>query len=236
MKKLSPKLQTLVVDNSLTQRTLLAKLVQKHPQLELAGIYGNALETYRHLGESRVDLLLLDVEMPLITGFDLIDTLKEEVQVILVTANPQYALKAFDYGVRDFLLKPVDPLRFKIAIRKAVSVHRTKYPLQHTGPTLDVRCDLEKRQITIADILWVEAMGDYVKLITEEEKIVILSTMKALIAKLPKDKFLRIHRSYIVNLEKVDLFNSTSVEIAGKKLPMSRSKSPRLEKLLHPLG
>ncbi len=236
MKKLSPKLQTLVVDNSLTQCTLLSKLVHKHPQLEMAGVYENALDTYRHLGESHVDLLLLDVEMPLISGFDLIDTLKEEVQVILVTANPQYALKAFEFGVTDYLLKPVDPLRFKTAIRKAVSVHRTKFPPVQTGITLDVRCDLEKRQIAIADLLWIEAMGDYVKLITEEEKIVILSTMKALIAKLPKDKFLRIHRSYIVNLEKVDLFNSTSVEIAGQKLPMSRSKSPRLEKLLQPLG
>ena len=105
----------------------------------------------------------------------------------------------------------------------------------HKRESLVIRCDLQQREVHIEDLLWVEAMGDYVKLITRTERMVVLSTMKAMLKKLPKDRFLRIHRSYIVNLEMVDKFTSTRVEIGGKVLPMSRSRKPNLERMLQPM-
>jgi DNA-binding LytR/AlgR family response regulator len=101
---------------------------------------------------------------------------------------------------------------------------------------MTIRCDLQQREVDITDLLWVEAMGDYVKLVTKTGRVVVLSTMKAMAKKLPGDRFLRIHRSYIVNLEKVDNFTSTRVEINGNHLPMSRSRKPGLERRLEAQG
>ncbi|MBT8177913.1 MAG: response regulator transcription factor [Eudoraea sp.] len=234
MKKENPKLGTLILDHSATQRALLTHLAKQHPELELQGAYGDATTAHKRLGEVLVDLVILNIEMPVISGFNFIDTLDEYTQVIFVTASPQYALEAFDHGVTDYLLKPPTAKRFRQAVEKAVKKHQGSHkPLK--SDLLVIRCDLQQREVNVAEILWVEAMGDYVKLITPSERVVVLSTMKAMTKKLPKDRFLRIHRSYIVNLGMVDKFNSTSVDIGGKTLPMSRSKKPVLEQMLYPM-
>ena len=233
MKKEDRKLGTLVLVNSPTQRMLLTHLVKKQPELKLLGAYGDATTAYKGLSEVRADLLILEIEMPIISGFNFIETLDDNIQVIFITASPHYALKAFDHGVTDYLLKPPSAGRFRRAVEKAVKKHLGS----HTPAKSDmlvIRCDLQQREVNVSEILWVEAMGDYVKLITPTERVVILSTMKAMSEKLPEDRFLRIHRSYIINLGMVDNFNSTSVDIAGNTLPMSRSKKPVLEQMLHP--
>ncbi len=233
MKKGNPKIGTLILDHSPTQRLLLAHLVKQQPELELLGAFGDPTAVHKKLGEVRADLVILNVEMPVISGFNFIDTLDEDIQVIFVTAASQYALDAFDHGVTDYLLKPPTAKRFRQAVEKALRKHTGSYKPAKED-LLVIRCDLQQREVNIAEILWVEAMGDYVKLITASERVVVLSTMKAMSEKLPKDRFLRIHRSYIVNLGMVDKFNSISVDVAGKTLPMSRSKKPVLEQMLHP--
>ena len=234
MKKENGKLGTVILDNSPTQLTLLKKLVLQQPELELLGAFGNPLDAHQRIGEVRANLLILDVELPYMNGFNFIETLNEHTQIIFATASPDHALKAFDHGITDYLMKPVDPERFRKAIAKAVRNHTTvlKSPEQEK---LVIRCDLQQREVNVAEILWVEAMGDYVKLVTPTERVVVLSTLKAMDKKLPDNRFLRIHRSYIVNLDRVDRFNSTSVDIGGKTLPMSRSHKPVLEQKLHAL-
>ena len=235
MKKDSPKLGTLILDPSATQRLLITHLVKKHPQLELLGAFDNPTAAYERMGEVKVDLVLLEVDLPLISGFNFMEALDEDTQTVIITASPQHALKAFDYGVTDYLLKPLDPTRFGLCVQKTLNkyagLHQTR-----KKESMTIRCDLQKREVDISEILWVEAMGDYVKLITRTERVVVLSTMKSMANKLPEDRFLRIHRSYIVNLEKVDNFTSTRVEINGNLLPMSRSRKPSLEQRLEPLG
>ena len=235
MKKENPKLGTLILDNSPTQRALLTQLVKQQPELELLGAYGDVTTAHKRLSEVQADLVILEIEMPMISGFNFIDTLDEHTQTIFVTASPQYALKAFDHGVTDYLIKPPSSKRFRQAIEKALRKHLGAYKSRKED-LLVIRCDLQQREVNVAEILWVEAMGDYVKLITPTERVVVLSTMKAMTSKLPKERFLRIHRSYIVNLGMVDKFNSTSVDIDGKTLPMSRSKKPVLEQMLRPLS
>ncbi|MCX2720118.1 LytR/AlgR family response regulator transcription factor [Lentiprolixibacter aurantiacus] len=235
MKKNTPKLGTLILDPSPTQRLLIAHLVSKQPQLKLVGAYDNPTEAYRRMGEVKVDLLLLEVDLPMIDGFNFMESLNEDTQTVIITTSAHHALKAFDYGVTDYLLKPINPLRFAQCIQKTLK----KYTVLHQTrkkESMTIRCDLQKREVDISELLWVEAMGDYVKLITKTERVVVLSTMKAIVNKLPQDRFLRIHRSYIVNLEKVDNFTSTRVEINGNLLPMSRSRKPSLERRLEPLG
>jgi DNA-binding LytR/AlgR family response regulator len=187
------------------------------------------------MGEVKVDLIILDVDLPLIDGFNFMEALDEKTQTVIITASPQHALKAFDYGVTDYLLKPLDPKRFALCVQKTLKKHSGLHQTKKRE-SMTFRCDLQKREVDISELLWVEAMGDYVKLITTTERIVVLSTMRAMADKLPEDRFLRIHRSYIVNLEKVDNFTSTRVEISGNLLPMSRSRKPGLERRLEPLG
>lgn len=235
MKKNTPKLGTLILDPSPTQRLLITYMVNKNPQMLLLGAYDNPTDAYRRMSEVNVDLVILEVDLPLIDGFNFMEALNENTQTIIITASPQHALKAFDYGVTDYLIKPLNPQRFGLSIQKALNkysgLHQTK-----KKESMTIRCDLQKREVDISELLWVEAMGDYVKLITKTERVVVLSTMKAMANKLPRDRFLRIHRSYIVNLEKVDNFTSTRVEINGNLLPMSRSRKPSLERRLEPLG
>ena len=235
MKKKSPKLGTLILDPSPTQRLLIKHLVNKQPELLLLGDYDNPADAYKRMGEIKIDLVILEVDLPLIDGFNFMEALDEDTQTIIITTSPKHALKAFDYGVTDYLLKPLDPKRFGLCVQKILSkysgLHQTR-----KKESMTIRCDLQKREVDISEILWIEAMGDYVKLITGSERVVVLSTMKAMANELPKDRFLRIHRSYIVNLEKVDNFTSTRVEINGNILPMSRSRKPSLERRLEPMG
>ena len=234
MNKENSKLGTVLLDNSPTQLTLLKKMVLQQPELQLLGAYNNPLDAHQCIGDTRADLLILDIELPYMNGFNFIETLDENTQLIFATASSEYALKAFEYGITDYLIKPVNPDRFRKAIEKAVFNYSNSHRSSHTEK-LVIRCDLQQREVNVAEILWVEAMGDYVKLVTPTERVVVLSTLKAMDKKLPDSHFLRIHRSYIVNLDRVDRFNSTSVDIAGKTLPMSRSHKPELEQMLHAL-
>lgn len=229
------KLKTVVVDYSDTQRHLITHLVESHKNLELLAVFECAEEAAAMLEISAPDLLLLDIEMPQLNGFRLLESLEPRTQVILITSNPDYALRAFDIGVTDYLLKPVRALRFEQAIRKAVLNNPKNRGLEAEIPSLHVKSDHEIKRIAIPDIRWIEATGDYVKIITNRERILVLSTMKAIEEELPKDKFLRIHRSYIVNLKKVDNFSSTSVEVEGIRLPMSRKRKTELEDILWPM-
>ena len=235
MKKNSSKLGTLILDPSPTQRRLISHMVNKQSQLLLLGACDNPTDAYRIMSEVKVDLLILEVDLPLIDGFNFMEALGEETQTVIITASDHHALKAFDYGVSDYLLKPLDPKRSGICLQKVLNKY-TALNQTRKRESMTIRCDLQKREVDISELLWVEAMGDYVKLITSSERVVVLSTMKAMADKLPKDRFLRIHRSYIVNLEKVDNFTSTRVEINGNILPMSRSRKPSLERRLEPMG
>lgn len=225
-------LNTLVVENSKVQQTIICKLVQNHEDLHLSAICNNAIEAIRIIKNHKIDLILLDIEMPHINGFDILNSLDKNIEIIIITANPNHALEAFDYGVTDYLLKPVKIDRFYKAVKKAsINYGKVCVPVEQ-GEFLMVRSNMKNRKINIKEIKWVEALCDYIKIITENENLIVLSTMKSISDKLPSDRFLRIHRSYIVNLNKVEKFGCTSVEIDQHQLPMSRKQKPKLELLL----
>ena len=195
--------------------------------------YSNAVEANNGLKNKEIDLIFLDVEMPIINGFDLLESLDDPPQVILITGNPDYALKAFDYNVTDYLYKPISLARFNTSVKRAVANYEQINKQNEEEEYIFVKSNLRQRKVVLNDIMWVEALGDYVKLVTNEGNVVILSTMKSFEQKLPKEKFLRIHKSYIVNLEKVEKFNSKTVEVAGNQVPLSRNKKNELEQALY---
>lgn len=227
------KLRSIIVDDSSMQRMAVAKLVNNHPNLILVAEYSNAIEAKNGIKHNDIDLIFLDVEMPIITGFDLLESLDNSPQVILITGKPDYALRAFDYDVTDYLHKPITLSRFDASVKRAVTKYEQIHKVTEDEEHIFVKSNLKKRKVVLNDIKWIEALGDYIKLVTDEANIVILSTMKSFEKQLPEDKFLRIHKSYIVNLEKVEKFNSKNVEVSGKQIPLSRNKKMELIEALN---
>jgi len=226
-------LRTLVVENSKVQCNIIARLVRNHDHLNLVATSSNAIEANRIIKNHKIDLILLDIEMPFIDGFSLMESMDQKIEVIIISGNSDYALKAFDYDVTDFLLKPLNYDRFNNAILKVLKKQSCKGNIiEEDVEFLIVRSNKKKKSINIKEIKWVEALGDYIKIITDKEKVTALSTMKLISDKLPNDRFLRIHRSYIVNLNKVEKFGCTTVEIDEHQIPMSRKQKPKLEFLL----
>ncbi|HRB70331.1 LytTR family DNA-binding domain-containing protein [Flavobacterium sp. WV_118_3] len=227
------KINCIVVDDSSIQRLTITKLVTENPNLSLVGEFSNAIEAKNCITNKNVDLVFLDIEMPVISGFDLLDGLKAKPQVIFITSKTEYAVKAFDYAATDYLHKPITRERFNVAVKKAMNfVLLGKENSDEESPFIFIKSNLKKLKIYISRIKWIEAYGDYVKVITDEDNHLVLSTMKAFENELPKDKFIRVHKSFIVNIDKIDKFNSKFAEIGTNKIPLSRNKKEDLVKAI----
>ncbi|HEA28930.1 MAG TPA: response regulator transcription factor, partial [Leeuwenhoekiella sp.] len=195
--------------------------------------YNNAIETKNGLLETKVDLIFLDIEMPILTGFDLLDDLVHKPQIVFVTGKTKYAYKAFNYNAIDYLRKPLTKDRFMNAVHKALSMHKLKMEGNvQEDDYIFVKSNLKKKKVFLNELKFIEALGDYVKLITYNEPIIVLSTMKAFDEQLPSDRFMRIHKSYIINIDKVEKYNSRNIEIEGDKIPLSRHKKAKLMEVL----
>ena len=150
-----------------------------------------------------------------------------------MTGKTKYAYEAFKYNAIDYLRKPITKDRFMNAVHKAISLHK----LRHEGAVEDdeyifVKSNLKKKKVFLNELKYIEALGDYVKLVTYNEPIIVLSTMKAFEKQLPVDRFMRIHKSYIINIDKIEKYNSRNIEIDGDKIPLSRHKKAKLMEVL----
>ena len=222
-----------VVDDSTLQRLSIVKLIENHQSLNLVAQYNNAIEAKEGIATSDIDLIFLDIEMPILSGFDLLDDLTVKPQIIFVTGKTKYAFKAFDYDAIDYLRKPISKERFLNAVHKAVTNYKLKNEEGFDEEDfIFVKSNLKKRKVFLNELRYIEALGDYVKMVTEHDSSVVLSTMKAFEALLPKDRFLRIHKSYIVNLDKVIRYNSKVIELEKEQLPLSRNRKTDLVQAL----
>jgi len=227
------KINCIVVDDSNVQRQIIVKFVSEHQNLSLIGEFSNALEAKNCISNQDVNLVFLDIEMPVINGFDLLDGLKVKPQVIFITSKPEYAVKAFDYSATDYIQKPISRERFNQSVKKAISlISLNKENSDEENPYIFIKSNLKKLKLYIFRIKWIEAFGDYVKIITDNENHLVLATMKSFEQELPKDKFVRVHKSYIVNIDKIDKFNSKYAEIGTSKIPLSRNKKEELFKYI----
>jgi two-component system LytT family response regulator len=225
----NPILKCAIVDDSTLQRLSIVRLIKNHPSLELIAEYSNAIEAKIGLATSEIDLVFLDIEMPILSGFALLDDLTLKPQIIFVTGKTKYAFKAFDYDAVDYLRKPISKERFLNAVHKAVSNFKMKNDESFDeNDFIFVKSNLKKRKVFLNDLKYIVALGDYVKLVTENDSLIVLSTMKTFEAILPEDRFLRIHKSYIVNLDKVLRYNSKVIELEKQQLPLSRNRKSQL--------
>ena len=224
-------LNTIVVEDSDTQRALICKLVEEHSNLRLIGDFRNGIMALNDIRKNKVDLILLDIEMPVVSGFDLLESLEDRPQIVLISHKSDYALKAFDYDITDYLKKPIGKSRFNTAVVRALNQHN-HMAIKKREDFVYVNVNLQKKKVPLNSIEWIEATGDYIKLVTKGDHFLVLSSMKSFLKKLPEKRFVRIHKSFIVNVNKVDNWSANRVEVGGMELPMSRSKKVELEKIL----
>jgi len=215
----------LTVDDNAMARAALRHLIEDLDFLELQGESEDAIQAIKFLQENPVDLLFLDVEMPLMNGLELIRILPHKPLVILVTSKRDYAVEAFDLQVIDYLVKPITFPRFMAAVQRAQEIHRNK--LRESG-SLNLEDDhiffktnntLVRVQLT--DILFFQALGDYVTLVSQEKRYTLYAKMKAIESRLPGRRFIRTHRSYIVAVGKIDNIEENSIQIGKHLIPIS---------------
>ena len=217
-------MKALIVDDNDIARTTLAHLAKQVPNLTIVNEYSNAIEAYNHLQNNQVDLIFLDIEMPEMTGIELTKNLSgKDIIIIFTSSNKDYALEAFELNIADYILKPVMPARFLQAVSKAQSILESrKEDVEVTKDEfLFVRDSNITRRLKLDDIFYAEAMGDYVKFYTREKMFAIHGKMKTAEERLPKDHFIRVHRSYIVSIGKIDTLQDGGVMINGKFIPVA---------------
>ena len=226
------KLKCVIVEESDIQRMTLERIINSHPDLVLVTSFRNAIEAKNGINNRMVDLIFLDIEMPLISGFELLETLNYKPQVIVVAGKPEHALKAFEYDVTDFLQKPILLTRFDLAIKRAMLKYEQIHINDDSDNQIFIKSKMSQKRININEIKWIEAKGDYVQVVTLDSNIMILSSLKNFHLQLPSQTFVRIHKSYVVNIERINSFNSKVVIIGNKTFPVSRAKKNDLTEAL----
>ncbi|WP_405396469.1 LytR/AlgR family response regulator transcription factor [Maribacter sp. Asnod2-G09] len=221
-----------IIEDSSTQRKLLEQIIEKNKNLKLLHSSSASVESLAEVNTLKIDFLFLDIEMPVMNGFEFLAGLTIQPQVIITSKEQKYALEAFEFNVTDFLLKPFSNTRFEAAITKAIDKAKSVKKKQPESK-LVVKHNLKQVELNLHGILYVEALGDYVKVVTEERNYIILSTMNAFNKRLDSENFIRIHKSYIVNLKMVERYNHEFIEIKNKKIPISRAKIVELDQLLN---
>ncbi|WP_312769045.1 LytTR family DNA-binding domain-containing protein [Epilithonimonas sp.] len=217
-------MKALIVDDNDIARTTLAHLAKQIPNLTIENEFSNAIDAYNHLQSNHVDLIFLDIEMPEMTGIELTKNLSgKDTLIIFTTSNKEYALEAFELNIVDYILKPVMPARFLQAVSKAQAILDSRK--ENVEVTRDeflfVRDSNITRRLKLDDIFYAEAMGDYVKFYTREKMFAIHGKMKTAEERLPKDNFIRVHRSYIVSVGKIDTLQDGGIMINGKFIPVA---------------
>lgn len=229
----------IIVDDDSTARIIVSELCSQHPKLNVVDEFPNAIEAIKFLNSNEVDVVFLDIHMPTFSGFDFIQTLKNPPGIILTTSDPNLALEAFEYSaVVDYLVKPIEQDRFNKAISKLDRFdlhpeHSQNSDNHDESEELYVNVDRRLVKINFKDINIIEAKGDYILIKTDDKRHIVHSTLKKIEEKLPHETFLKVHRSYIINLSKIIDIEDNSVLIKKDIIPVSRSNRSELMKRLN---
>lgn len=224
-------LRCLVVDDDPFSVQVVLNCIANTPFLTAAGSFTNPVEAAENLRTNPVDLLFLDVEMPVLSGLDLLRTLQHPPLVVLITSSKDYAVEAFEQAVVDYLVKPVSYPRFLQASQKALEMAEraaatASDAIETVAPDADytfVKVDNKLVRVNFDDVRYVEALGDYVHVVTGQSKLIVYSTMKAVEEKFPASRFVRVHRSFIVNFNRIQALEDSAVVVEGKHIPVGQT-------------
>lgn len=241
-------INALIVDDEPLALDVLETYLEKVPAVNLAGRCLNALEANDFLGKESIDLLFLDIQMPQLTGIDFVKTLTNPPAIIFTTAFANYAIEGFELNAIDYLVKPISFERFMKAVNKAISQIELK---KQAGPAPSreerkeeekqdfffVKADKKLVKVKFDDIIYIEGLKDYVIIRMENQRVITLQTMKSLEDKLPPEKFQRIHRSYIVAVDKIEAVMGNMLEVLekgqAKHLPIGKNYREELLEIVN---
>ena len=213
------KVNCLVVDDEELARTLLENYISRLPHLNLVEKCVNPMDALKALEENDIDLIFLDIQMPEMSGIDFLKSLHKKPKVIFTTAYSDYAIEGYQLDVVDYLLKPFSFERFLQAVNKAVDlISSTSNPLEKDY--LLVKSEHKVHKIKYEDIRYIQSMREYVAYFLPKRKILALNSLKKLEEELPSDQFIRIHKSYIIPIQKVTTLEGNMVHIGNEKLPI----------------
>lgn len=223
----------IIVDDDELSRMALKQCIERTENLELIAECSNANEAIEVIRNKKIDLIFLDIEMPEMSGIDFIRNFTDLPQIIFVTVYKDYGAEAFDYNVTDFLVKPVEYSRFVKAVTKARDINEN-LQISNEGTTdIFIKKDGRLIKVDVKEINWIEALADYVNIYTVSGRFTVLSTMKSIEQKLPHKEFARVHRSYIVRLDKIKEIEDNAININDNIIPISRSYKDNLMKRLN---
>lgn len=228
------KLSCIIVDDEPVARKILQEFTEQVPFLNLLEKFENALKAEEFLKNNQPDIIFLDIEMPKVSGLQMLKRNNIESMVIVTTAFPQYALDGYELDIVDYLLKPFALHRFLKAVQKAKDFHEMKTQTGNAPPPSYIFIKSERRieKVELNDILYAEVLGNYVTIHTDRKTIIAYLTMKSLESQLSPDDFIKIHQSFLVNLSKIESLEGNDLKVGAKSLPISRNYRDRVTNLI----
>ena len=225
------KLDCIIVDDEPLSRNFLSRFCTRSERADVKGIFSNAKDAITFLKSHVIQVVFLNVEMPRpATSFQMLDQLPYMPKVIMQTSNVEYAFTAFEYNVTDFLKKPIEYNRFLEALNKAEEALKAAPPSSNPKQDVVIKSNGSYVRLGHDDILYVESMGDYVKFVTADKPYITHSTMRTAEESLNNNEFIKVHRSYIVNVKKIQSFSENNVVINGVSIPVSKTNKSLLLK------
>jgi DNA-binding LytR/AlgR family response regulator len=218
------KLNCLIVDDEPLARKGMEEYLKEISFLQLTGSCENAVKASAYLNDSKVDLMLLDIQMPKLSGIEFLKTLKNPPLVIFTTAFSEYALESYSLDVIDYLVKPIPFDRFLKAVQKAFDFHTLRLKAGSENENFFfIKCDHKFEKVNYTDVLYVESMQNYCIIHTADRKLITYITLSGLEEQLPPTRFLKVHKSFIVSLEKIKALDGHDILIGNARIPISRS-------------
>lgn len=234
-------MKCIIVDDEPLAREVLESFVGRIDGLELLASCDNAIKAFDILKKEKVDLIFLDIQMPKLNGIDFLKVLDPIPNVIFTTAYREYAIESYELNVVDYLLKPISFQRFMMAVNKAMNdglkekneeVKRVD-ELRSETPYIFLKADRKMVKVYLKDILYIESLKDYVRIKLPQKDVISLQKISFLEQKLPEDCFVRIHRSFIVPIRKIESFSNNVIEIGGAELPIGRNYKEKVLEILN---
>lgn len=221
----------IIVDDEPAAHYVLINYIRQNPELELVHQCYNGIEVMNYLRENPVDLMFLDIDMPEITGLELLKILPSQPKTILTTAYSEFALESYDYGVIDYLLKPIYFPRFLKSIERFLSTQTERKAIA-SNLFISIKADGAVVDLDVRKILFAQSYGNYVKIFTSGRTYLASMTTNELEASLPTEQFLRVHKSYIVAVDKIETNERDTLLVNGQKIPVGITYRRELERLL----
>lgn len=226
------KYKCLIVDDEPLARQVLKGYIDLMDSLELVAECANSFEAASYLHKNSVDIMFLDIKMPGLSGMEFLRTIAEPPKVIITTAFSEYALEGYEYSVTDYLLKPFSFERFLKGVNKAIDSKQLSLNKNETQNYIFLKTDKAELKLELKDILYFEAYGNYVKVHTKEKTHLVAQTMKSIEANIPGEKFIRVHKSFIVSFDKIEKLEGNKIKLNGILIPVGKYYKQNMEETL----